>query len=271
MASDASELFGHVKDSKSFHLPGGWTVDIPQPFEALGFETTKFMVLEVVAAILMLAIFIPLARRIATGERPRGKFWNMFEAMLLFIRDEVARPGIGRKDADRFVPFLWNVFFFILFCNLLGMVPWAGSPTGALGATGAMALICFATVIGTGMIRQGLVKYWVGQVPHMEVPLVMGIFLKPMIFGIEVMGLFIKHFVLAVRLLANMFAGHLVIAVMLGFIAQTAHLLVWYLVMPASLMGCTAISFLELFVAFLQAYIFVFLTSLFIGSAIHQH
>ena len=78
----------------------------------------------------MVAIFVPLARRIATGGRPRGRWWNMFEVMVLFIRDQVARPAIGRHDADRFLPFLWTMFFFILFLNLIGLVPWGGSADG---------------------------------------------------------------------------------------------------------------------------------------------
>ena len=123
------EIFAHVKDAKAFHLPLGKEVDLPMIF---GLQITKFMVLELIAALLMLLIFIPLARRMAKGGAPRGIFWNMFEAMLLFVRNEVARPAIGHV-ADRFLPFLWNIFFFVLFCNLLGILPWAGSPTGAWG------------------------------------------------------------------------------------------------------------------------------------------
>ena len=87
----------------------------------------------------------------------RGLFWNFFEVMLVFIRDEVARPAIGRHDADRFLPFLWNVFFFILFCNLLGILPWAGSPTGALTVTAALAVITFVRGggHGHGQVRPG--------------------------------------------------------------------------------------------------------------------
>jgi F-type H+-transporting ATPase subunit a len=106
----------------------------------------------------------------------------------------------------------------------------------------------------------------------MELPLALAIFLKPMIFVIEVVGLFIKHVVLAVRLLANMFAGHLVLAVLLGFIAGTAdYLALWVGVTVGSLAMSVALSLLELFVAFLQAYIFMFLASIFIGMAQHQH
>ncbi|HYW81289.1 MAG TPA: F0F1 ATP synthase subunit A, partial [Thermoguttaceae bacterium] len=163
-------------------------------------------------------------------------------------------------------------FFFVLFCNLLGMVPWAGSPTGALGTTGVLAVMTFGVVIGTGMKKFGPIGFWTGQVPHMELPLAMAIFIKPMVFAIEVMGMGIKHFVLSVRLLANVFAGHLVLAVILGFIAQTAGAgLIWYGVMPAAVFGSVALSLLELFVAFLQAYIFAFLSALFIGMAVHQH
>jgi F-type H+-transporting ATPase subunit a len=268
---DPAELAGHVKDTDSFHLPGDVHVHIPQPLEALGFHITKFMVLELIVAVLLLIIFIPLARKIATGERPRGRFWNFFELMILFVRDEMVRPAIGGREADRFLPFIWTVFFFILFCNLMGMIPWAGSPTGSIGCTGALAVVAFATVTGAGMKRFGPVGFWIGQVPQMDLPPVLAILLKPMIFFIEVFGLFIKHTILAVRLLANMFAGHLVLAVIVGFIAVFAGSPAWYGVVPASIFGATALSLLELFVAFLQAYIFAFLTSLFIGMAVHQH
>ncbi len=289
MAVDQSQLAGHVKDAHGFHLPNGtaegYHLHIPQPVEIAGWmgvedppawvqgmELTKYMVLEVVAAVLMIVIFVPLAWRVSRGKPPQGKLWNLFEAMLLFIRNDVVRPAIGGKEADRFLPLIWTIFFFILFCNLLGMVPWAGSPTGAWGMTAAMAGITFCTVVGTGMKKHGLMGYWTGQVPHMELPLVMAVVIKPMVLVIEVMGLLIKHFVLSVRLLINMFAGHLVLAVLLGFITMTADQgILWYAVTPISILGTVALSLLELFVAFLQAYIFTFLSALFIGMAIHQH
>ncbi|MBN1910794.1 MAG: F0F1 ATP synthase subunit A [Pirellulales bacterium] len=264
-------MMAHVKDVDTFHFPFGLEWKIPEPLQAIGL--TKFSILEVVAAILLIAIFVPLARRIATGQRPQGRFWNFFEAMLLFMRDEVARPAIGKKDADRFLPFIWTIFFFILACNLLGMLPWAGSPTGAIACTGMLAIITFVTVIGAGIRKYGPIRFWTGQVPRMELPFVMAIFIKPMIFFIEVIGMVIKHFVLSVRLMANMFAGHLVLAVIIGFIALTAdrHIALWSTVMLSSIFGAVAISLLELFVAFLQAYIFAFLSALFIGMAVHQH
>jgi F-type H+-transporting ATPase subunit a len=248
---------------------------IPQPFGATlknlyekesGFAVSKFMVMELVAAILLIAIFVPLARRITPGEAPKGRGWNLFESFLMFMRDQVAKPAIGEHDADRFLPLLWTMFFFILTCNLLGLVPWLGSATGALATTGAMALVTFATVIIAGMIKLGPIGFWKAQVPHgVPLPLI------PLIFPIEVLGLVIKHTILAVRLLANMMAGHLVLAVVVGFIAMSANSAAFWGVMPASVLGATALNLLELFVAFLQAYIFTFLSALFIGMAVHPH
>jgi F-type H+-transporting ATPase subunit a len=197
--------------------------------------------------------------------------WNLLETFVVFIRDDVARKSIGHHDGDRFVPFLATLFFFVLACNLLGMVPWTGTATGAMGTTLALALITFCVVVGSGMKKLGPVGFWAAQVPPMDLPLPIAVILKPFIFAIEVFGLAVKHFVLSVRLLANMFAGHLVLAVLIGFIAQTSGMAIWYGVVPASVLGSVALSLLELLVAFIQAYIFAFLASLFIGMAVHPH
>jgi F-type H+-transporting ATPase subunit a len=283
---DPGHLFEHVQDSKTFEVPHAidfqdpvdGKIKIPQPLmgdevegHADGFAITKFMVIEVIVALLISLIFIRLANRMRGGKSPKGRWWNLLESMLVFLRDEVARPAIGHHDGDKFLPFLWTMFFFILGCNLFGLLPWAGSPTGALATTGALAAVTFATVVGAGMLKMGPIGFWTGQVPHMELPFVLAILLKPMIFVIEVMGLLIKHVILAIRLLANMMAGHLVLAVILGFIAATAGQVVWWGVAPVSVFGAMALSMLELFVAFLQAYIFTFLSALFIGMAVHPH
>ena len=303
-ALSSEYIFGHVKDSDYFHVPkvldvidGDGHLILPQPLlltepiilvnvpemdavnkmvEPLDFKLTKFMVLEVVAALIVSAVFIRLAIRMSTSDRPAGRFWNLLEAFLIFIRDDVARPAIGH-DAKTFLPFLWTVFFFVLGCNLLGMVPWMGSPTGALAVTGILALITFITVIGAGMLKMGPLGFWIGQVPHMDLPFALAIVLKPMIFFIEILGLCIKHFVLSVRLLANMFAGHIVLVVLIAFIGAVGSAVHAYYhplfigVSVASILGATALSMLELFVAFLQAYIFTFLSALFIGMAVHPH
>lgn len=291
----ADHLIGHVKDADYFEVPrslvDGGKLHVPQVrdwhepllnlqtgfkpiddlIEPFDLHITKFMVLEVVAAVIAVLLFIGLANHLSKRGVARGRLWGMLETMLVFIRDEVARPAIGKHDADRFLPFLWTVFFFVLGCNLLGMIPWLGSPTGSLATTGALALLTFATVLLAGMSKMGVVGFWVGQVPHMDLPGPLAIFLKPMVFVIEILGLLIKHFVLAVRLLANMMAGHLVLAVLVAFIAAAWQHPAIYGVAPASILGATALSLLELFVAFLQAYIFTFLSALFIGMAVHPH
>ncbi len=285
MAGNIEHTMAHVKDSYYFEVPRnlveGGKLWIPQPFGELsngphptpisGFCISKFMVLEVVVAVLLLLVFIPIARRIATGERPQGRFWNFFELLLVFIRDEIARSAIGKKDGDRFVPILWTLFFFILFCNLLGLLPWLGTATGAVGTSGALAAIVVCVSIGAGSSKMGLVGFWKAQVPHIELPIALAVILIPMLFVIEVLGLFIRHIMLGMRLFANMFAGHIVLVVLMGFIASTAGTLAWFGVMPAAVFGCTAMMLLEIFVAFLQAYIFTFLSALWIGMAVHPH
>ena len=266
---DLEEIANHVRDTNSFHFPWGhW--ELPEVF---GFQLTKYMVLELVVAALMILVFTLLAQRIKMGGAPKGLFWNFFEILLLFIRDEVVRPSIGKHDADKFLPFLWSQFFFILFCNLLGILPWAGSPTGSLSVTVPLAVIAFCAVVGTGVNKFGAGGYLKSLVPHLELPGAMGVVLIPMIFGIEVIGLFIRHIVLAVRLLANMFAGHLVLAVVVSFVIVSAKtfFILWAGITVSSVLGAALLTLLEIFVAFLQAYIFTFLTSLFIGMAVHPH
>ncbi len=305
-----SELFKHVQDDTSFHFPRSFTSDgsghvqLPQPLatpiegsdhghgpeyetiwtantgnavidgalQPLDFVFTKFMAIELFVAIIAILVFGWLATRIKAGHAAKGKLANLFESFLVFLRDQVARPCIGHDDADRFLPFLWTMFFFVLGCNLFGMLPWMGSPTGALAVTGIMALVTFGAVCKVGIEKFGIVGFLKAQVPHMDLPAPVAIFLIPLLFVIEIIGLLIKHLVLAVRLLANMLAGHVVLAVLLGFISAAYSLgAIWYPVAGASLLGATALSLLELFVAFLQAYIFTFLSALFIGAAVHPH
>jgi F-type H+-transporting ATPase subunit a len=236
-----------------------------------GFAISKFMILELLVALILIVVFALLAKRVKHGRPAKGRLWNMFEAFLLFIRDEVARPAIGHHDADRFVPLLWTIFMFVLGCNLLGMLPWLGAPTASFSVTLALAAVTFATVIVAGSIRFGLLGFWKNQVPHMGLPMVLAIPIVPMLFLIEVLGLMIKHAVLGIRLLANMVAGHLVLLAIMGLAVAAANSSMWGLTAGISVVGSALFSLLELFVAFLQAYVFTFLSALFIGAAIHHH
>jgi F-type H+-transporting ATPase subunit a len=301
-AEHGKDVFHHVRDNTYFEVPrflgGEWP--IPQPFESLGFRITKFMVLEVVAGLLILVIFRTLAKKAADGQPVRGRFWNFWEAIVLFLRDEVVRPTIGEghghhddhagdhhpaphddhahgakakagHPADKYLPFIWTTFFFILLCNLLGAIPWLGSPTGHICVTGALAITTLYVVIREGMTAVGPLGFWKSLVPPMDVPVWLGIFMIPMIWVLEFVGMMIKHGVLAVRLFANIMAGHTVIAVILGFIGSVGHGALFYAVAPASVLGQVGVGLLELFVAFLQAYVFVFLATVFISGATNPH
>ncbi|GAC1470802.1 MAG: hypothetical protein NVSMB9_16280 [Isosphaeraceae bacterium] len=275
MAAHDDSPLSHVMDHASLELPHwrfpyAWEVSLPN---IAGFQVTRFMVTELLAATLVALVVIPLARHVARQHVTHGWFLNLFEAIVLFMRDQVARPAIGGHAADAFLPYLWTVFFFVLFNNLLGLIPGMASATGNINVTVVLALMTLCTVVLAGMREMGVAGFWVGIVPHMDVPS----WLKPMLWGlmfvIEVAGLLIRHVVLAVRLFANMLAGHIVLAVILGFIVMSRGLApsVWASVTAASIVGVIALSLLELFVAFLQAYIFTFLSALFIGSAVHPH
>ncbi len=292
MAAEHS-LFSHVKDSSVWEfLPSlGLEARLPKlvsmapdspllPYVGMngwagpGIYVTKFMLLELVAAALCIGVFIPMARRARLDLVPGGRAHNFFEAILLFIRDQIARPSIGAHHAGHFVPYLWTAFFFVLFANLLGMLPFSGSPTGAIGCTAALALATLGVGVSSGMHAMGVAGFFKSLIPHLDVPGVLLVVLVPMMFVIEVAGLLIRHIVLSVRLFANMFAGHTVLAVILGFIVakEVMSTGLVYLVAPAAVIGVVALSLLELFVAFLQAYIFTFLSALFIGMLVHpQH
>lgn len=268
------DAMSHVRDAKEFEFFGSFGPKAWHLPKILGIQITKFMVLQVIAALLIVIIYIPLAWRLADGRAPRGACANAFEVLLTFIRDQVARPNIGEHDGDKYVPFLWTLFLFILFNNLLGMIPFGASATADISVTGALALIVFFVMHGAAIAKMGFKHYMESMWPHLDVPFPMGYFIKPLVCFLEIIGLLVKNAVLAVRLFANMFAGHMVLATILGFIYQAAGLAfgLWTTITVGCILGIVALSLLELFVAFLQAYIFVFLTSLFMGMVLHpQH
>jgi F-type H+-transporting ATPase subunit a len=288
--------FHHVYDFAEFELPFGLPpIHLPAP---LGFQITKFMVLQVVAVALTMWIFKGLLRRVEGGQVAAGWWWNFWEMLAVYIRDQVVRPIIGDPHAhghhddhshaghdhvehaavptgghpaDKYLPFVWSCFFYILICNLLGAIPLLGSATGSIAVTGALALTAFAATFIYGAQVHGFGGFWLALVPSMDAPGPLKLFLVPMMFVIEVVGLFIKHGVLAVRLFANIMGGHTVLGVILAFIAQASHSKVWMLVTGGSLLGQVGVGLLELLVAFIQAYVFAFLATIFIGMSLHEH
>jgi F-type H+-transporting ATPase subunit a len=208
-------------------------------------------------ALALVILVLLAARRTAGTSRPRG-IGNVIEVFILFIRDEVVLPNTG-EAGRKYMPFFLTTFFFILFMNLLGMIPFGASATGNLSVTAGLALCAFVFMQVTGIRAYGFLGHFKGLMPG-GVPMV----IAPILVPIEFLGMFTKPFALCVRLFANMMAGHAVIAAFLGLILVPAIAL-------ASLPVSIAISMLELFVAFLQAYIFTMLTAIFAGTFMHQH
>jgi F-type H+-transporting ATPase subunit a len=270
----AASALDHVMDGFIWHFVEIWHFHVPLPYFRVGhheFGLTKYSILMMVAAGLILWIYLPLAKKIKNGEPPTGLFWNAFESLLTFVRDKIARPNIG-KDADQYVPFLWTIFLFVLFCNLLGMVPFLGSPTASFTVTAVLAVSVYVFIHVNSIMKFGWKNHLKAFAPPLDMPLYLKIPILGMLWPIEFLGLIIKCFVLAVRLFANMFAGHIVLGTILLFIpllANASESLFWT-VSIASWMGVVALSLLELFVALLQAYLFTFLTALFFGSILEH-
>lgn len=218
-------------------------------------------------ALLSAALLVMLARLLSTSSvQPRGLNRNMFESLFLFIRDEMLRPVMGAHHGDRFVPFFATIFLFIITMNLLGLVPLpvvGGTATSSFVVTGTLAAI----VLLVGLVSGTAINGPVGLVKSF-VPSGLPFWLVPLLFVLELFGFLIKHFVLMVRLFANMIAGHLVLGAFIGliFLAQG-----WIQMVTAgaSVLLALFISGLELLVAFIQAYVFTLLSTLFVGSVVH--
>jgi len=202
-----------------------------------------------------------LARK--DGIVPRGKLRGLFEMIFFFIRDEIVYPTMGADHGRKFMPFFMTLFVFLFALNLLGMVPIpviGGSVASTLGFTIPLALMILCVSIVAGLVVNGPLGFLkVFVPPGLPLPLV------PVLFVLEFVGFFIKHGVLAIRLFANMIAGHLVVGALLGLIFMFQSYAMAVVSVPLAL----GVSFLELLVAFLQAYVFTLLSVLFIGGTVH--
>jgi len=258
-----------------------WTIE--GDFGILGKEITILsdQIAMIVLAGLLLALFLPLLvrRRAGTGEVdrlvPSGPA-NLLETICQYLRTEVAEPSLG-KHTDRFIKLIWTTFFFVLTMNLLGLVPLSsispllgthigGTATGNIWVTGALAAMSLVLWIVNGLRLGGLdyIKHF-NPGPW---------WLAPLLVPLEIVGVIAKAFALAVRLFANMVAGHILLAVLLGFILSVGEAMGAVAGFGMALVvgvASVAIGCLEIFVAFLQAFIFTFLTALFLGHAIVFH
>ncbi len=224
---------------------------------------TRWVLMMWVSLILCILIFIPLGFMIRKDRFGSKSRWvNLWEALIGFVHDEIVEPNFDHKYIKKAMPYFSSVFFFILFCNLMGLLPGASTATGNLAVTGGLALFTLLGMFVIGFTKQGPLWIVTGIVPH-GIP----VFLFPMLWLIELIGLLIKPFALTVRLFANMTAGHIVIIIFLYLIMMFES----YFVGIASVAGSLMIYLLELLVAFIQAYIFATLSAMFIGSSMHAH
>jgi F-type H+-transporting ATPase subunit a len=231
---------------------------------------TKHVVFMLLAATLVLLTMViagrQIRRRHVEGKAPHG-FGAAIEALVLFVRNDVAVANIGH-GGEKFAPYILTLFFFILYSNLLGLLPWGSTPTGNLAVTGALALTAFLVIEVSGMLAlgaRGYVRTIVMVPPGMSGvgAVAMALIMTP----VEIIGKLVKPFALCLRLFANMTAGHFVILALLGLIFVFAN---WVVAGGVVLFVLFMMS-LELLVAFLQAYIFALLTSVFIGLMQHEH
>lgn len=256
----ASWIMHHILDSKSLDFEPFFTIHLPEiHLFGLDISITKHVVFMWVAFILLVVIFNLVAKSYKKSFLPKG-LTNLMEVLVVFVRDEIAKPTIG-KGYEKFLPYLLTVFFFILVCNFLGLVPYGATATSNISVTATLAIISFFVIQAGGVIKNGPIGYFKGLIPG-GVPA----WLLPIMFVVEILGLFTKPFALAIRLFANMTAGHIVILALLGLI----FILNTIVVAPVSVAFALFIYLLEILVALLQAYIFTMLSSLFIGMAVHQ-
>ncbi len=230
----------------------------------LDLSITKHTVMMWLASLLLVGSVLIWGNRDKSKLVPRGVGANLFEMLVVFVRDELAIRNIGKEEGPRYTPYLLTVFFFILFMNMLGLFPWMATATGNLAVTAGLAICTFVLTQIAGIRAAGLGGY----LAH----LTGGVhwLMWPIMIPVEVLGLFTKPFALTMRLFANMLAGHIVIFFLLGLIFMIGH----PAVAMASVPFAMGIYFLELFVAFVQAYVFTMLSALFIGMGVamgHHH
>jgi len=271
-AFDAGEsIIGHILDHKSFEITHDINPPLPsfEPIEIFGvaidLSITKHVVMMWAAAVLILIVGWLAARR--RGEAVPTGLRNAIEVMVRFIRDEIARKSIHGADADRYTPYLLSTFFFILTCNLLGLVPGMATATGNISVTGALALMAFVMIQFAGIRNYGPFKHLANLVPS-GLPK----WLIPLMFALEILSMVVKPFALCVRLFANMMAGHVVILAFISLIfifGQAYSEPVAWATSPIAVGFALFVHFLELLVATVQAYIFTMLTATFIGMSAH--
>jgi F-type H+-transporting ATPase subunit a len=244
------------------------TGEISRPYD---FSVTKTVAGAIIAALILLLSLIIAARtaKASISKAPSGLL-NLFEPLIVFVRDEVAIPAIGLKKHEKYLPLLLTLFFFILLNNLLGLIPifpFGANVTGNIAVTMVLALFTFFVTTFSGN------KHYWKEVFNPEVPWWMK-FPIPLMPFVEFLGLITKPFVLMVRLFANMLAGHLIVTVFVCLIFIFSNLwgaVAGYIFSPVSVLFAVFILLLDVLVSFIQAYVFTLLSALYFGMATAEH
>jgi F-type H+-transporting ATPase subunit a len=257
----ATDPMAHVRDGHLFFDSQG---------KLFHYGLTKQTFMFFLAGALTLLFFLSYARR-AGKQRVPGRWGNFVESTLMLIRDQMTRPFMGHHG-DKYVPLLTTFFVYILLANLLGLVPFfdflghgGNTATGNLWITAGLALCAFTIYHFLGIREQGSVVTYVKNLfPHVPWAI------YPIIIPVELVAHIVRPCALAIRLFANMLAGHTMIAVILGFTAVfTREFVAGGAIAFTSFLAITALTFLELLVAVIQAFVFTFLTTVFLAGAVH--
>jgi F-type H+-transporting ATPase subunit a len=250
----AAILMHHVTDQ-----PLGYRFDVGP----LHFGPTRHLIFFVLASVVVL-VLVRLAIRSYREGIPTG-IGAAVETLVVYVRDEIAEKNIGH-DGAKYTPLLLSFFFFILIAALMGLLPFSATATGNISVTMGLALVAFVATQFAGISKYGLVHHFTNMIPP-GLPK----WLLPIIIPVELLGMLSKPFALMIRLFANMLAGHVVITTLLLLIPlMSAMGLVFGISMiPISLALALFIMTLEILVAFIQAYVFTLLTSIFIGMSAH--
>lgn len=245
---------GEFSDYYAAEFGGGW-----------GFMIYNITTAMWISALLLLVILVPFRRRAQAlaGQSPKGAFYGLIEPVVLFVRDDMVYALMGKHHGERFVPLFLTMFFFILTMNILGLTNLGsvgGTATANIAVTAGLAFVTLTWIHLSGLREFGPLKHWKNFVPG-GVPW----FAMPIIIAVEAMGLVVKPIALTIRLFANMTAGHLIVLALFGLIVFFGSV-----VLALPFLGLAVFIYgLELFVCFVQAYIFTYLSIMFVGASVH--
>ncbi len=262
-SSFMSSAFEHGhKEVNGYKLEEGKIIPTEAGVKVYDLSPTRNVIQMLIGLALLVWLMISVAKAYSRGDgvtsAPKGK-QNLMEVLVAFVRDEVARPNLRHK-ANKYLPYLLTVFFFILINNLVGLIPGTANVSGNIAFTMVLGVISFVVILGSSNSH-----YW----GHIFNPPGVPGFVKPILVLVEFLSVFIKPFALIIRLFANMVAGHIIIICLISLIFIFAQIkpALGYAASPVSVAFTVFIYFIEILVAFLQAFIFTVLTAVFIGQA----